>query len=30
MSTPDDLRTLIMEKRPGDSVTLDIRRGDMQ
>jgi S1-C subfamily serine protease len=30
MTTPDDLRTMIMEKRPGDSVTLDIRRADMQ
>jgi S1-C subfamily serine protease len=30
MTTPDDLRTMIMEKRPGESVTLDIRRGDMQ
>jgi S1-C subfamily serine protease len=30
MRTPDDLRTMIMEMRPGDSVTIDIRRGDMQ
>ena len=30
MTTPDELRTMIMEKRPGDSITLDIRRGDMQ
>jgi S1-C subfamily serine protease len=27
---PDDLRRLIMEKNPGDSITLDIHRGDSQ
>jgi S1-C subfamily serine protease len=27
---PDDLRRLIMENDPGDSMTLDIRRGDSQ
>ena len=25
---PDDLRTLIMEKKPGDAMTLEIHRGD--
>ncbi len=30
MTSPDDLRTMIMQKKPGESVTLNIRRGDMQ
>jgi S1-C subfamily serine protease len=30
MTSPDDLRTMIMEKKPGESVTLKIRRGDLQ
>jgi putative serine protease PepD len=28
VATPDDLRRLIMEKNPGDTMTLDIRRGE--
>ena len=30
VSSPDDLRTLIMEKDPGDSIRLDIQRGDLE
>jgi len=30
VATPDDLRRKIMEKDPGDSITLDIHRGDSQ
>jgi S1-C subfamily serine protease len=30
VATPDDLRRMIMEKDPGDSMTLDIHRGDSQ
>jgi len=30
VESPDDLRRLIMEKNPGDSITLDIHRGDSQ
>ena len=30
VATPDDLRRMIMEKDPGDSMTLDIHRGDLQ
>ncbi len=30
MTSPDDLRTMIMERKPGDSVTLDIRREGSQ
>jgi len=26
-TSPDDLRSMIMEKSPGDSITLDIQRG---
>ncbi len=28
LTSPDELRTMVMEKEPGDSMTLDIRRGD--
>jgi S1-C subfamily serine protease len=28
VTSPDDLRSMIMEKSPGDSMTLDIRRGE--
>jgi S1-C subfamily serine protease len=27
VTSPDDLRSMIMEKSPGDSITLDIQRG---
>ena len=30
MTSPDELRTVIMEKKPGESVTLNIRREDLQ
>ena len=30
VTDPDDLRRVIVEKDPGDAVTLDIRRGDSQ
>ncbi|HEU4448967.1 MAG TPA: trypsin-like peptidase domain-containing protein [Gaiellaceae bacterium] len=30
VASPDDLRRLIMEKDPGDSMTLEIHRGDSQ
>jgi putative serine protease PepD len=28
LTSPDELRTRVMEKEPGDSMTLDIRRGE--
>jgi S1-C subfamily serine protease len=30
VAAPDDLRRVVMEKDPGDSLTLDIQRGDSQ
>jgi S1-C subfamily serine protease len=30
VTSPDDLRTMIMEREPGDSITLSIQRDDMQ
>jgi S1-C subfamily serine protease len=30
VTSPDELRTMIMERKPGDSITLGIRRDDMQ
>ena len=30
ITSPDDLRTMIMGKRPGESITLEIRREDLQ
>jgi S1-C subfamily serine protease len=30
ITSPDDLRTMIMDKKPGDSITLNIRRQDLQ
>ena len=30
MTSPGDLRAMIMEKKPGDSITLKIRRDDLQ
>jgi S1-C subfamily serine protease len=29
-TSPDDLRAMIMEKKPGDSITLKIRRDNLQ
>jgi S1-C subfamily serine protease len=28
LTSPDELRTMVMEKEPGDTMTLDIRRGE--
>jgi S1-C subfamily serine protease len=30
VTSPDELRTMIMERKPGDSITLGIRRDDME
>ena len=30
VTSPDDLRAVIMERDPGDSIRLDIQRGDSE